>query len=145
MQADNAYPPEGPEPAPDAARLSMVPTHAIPLDKEQPLDGSSSASNPTLVQKSDTLRGSSDVATVWDMDQLQEARLEMTHPTRKEHVIEGQYAIPLILQDDELLEAQQGAVSAHAVDELARTAGGHDELMHDLVTPPSSSSRSNCR
>jgi hypothetical protein len=116
----------------------MRSNHAMQCNNEQPLDGTSSAPNPSIVEKSYTRRSSSEGASIiWGMDQLQEARLEKTPPGRKEGVIEGQYAIPLILQDDELLEAQQGTISASAVDTLAHTAGGHDELIYDQVFPHS--------
>jgi hypothetical protein len=81
-----------------------------------------------------TRRSSSDGGSIWGVDKLQEACLGKTPPSRKE-VIEGQDAIPLILQDDELLEAQQGTVSASATGDLARTAGGHGELIYDEVFP----------
>jgi hypothetical protein len=119
----------------------MPSNHAIQRDNEQPLDGTSSALNPSILEKSDTTRRSSSegASITWGMDQLQEACLEKNPPGRKEGVIEGQYAIPLILQDDdELLEAQQGAISASAAaDALAHTAGGHDELMYYQVFPHS--------
>lgn len=114
----------------------MAPAHAIARDKEQSRDSSSSAADATIIgRKSDTGRSPHGASSVWDRDQLQEARPEKTTTGHKEGVIEGQYAIPLILQDDELLEAQQGVMSASAVDDLALTAGDHDELIYDQVFP----------
>jgi hypothetical protein len=101
----------------------------------RPLDGSSSVSIPTIVQKSDTRHGSSEVASVWNINQLQEACCEIAPPGHKEEVIEGKYAIPLILQDDELLEGQQGTISASTIDDVAHTVDCHDELMYDPVAP----------
>ena len=98
----------------------------MPHDNDQPLDGSTSAADPTKTRKSDTRRSSSDRGSIWGVDKLQEARHEKTPPSRKEDVIEGQY---------ELLEAQQGIISASATGDLARTAGGHGELIYDEVFP----------
>lgn len=133
MQADNAHPFEGPTSAPDAARLSTTPANAMSRDNGLPLDGASSAPNRTIAEKSDTRRSSSEGASVWDADQLQEARREKTLPARKEGVTEGQYAIPLILLGDELLEDQQGAIAASAANNLAHATAGHDELIYDQV------------
>jgi hypothetical protein len=134
MKADDVQPSEGPKPARDVTQLTMVPAHATTRDNELPLDNLSSASAAAIAQKSDTRRSPSEGGPVWKMDQLQEARREKT-PPRKEEVIEAQFSIPLILQDDELLEAQQSIVSAPTLGDLARTTGGHDELMYDQVGP----------
>jgi len=113
----------------------MAPAHAIARDKQQSRDGSSSAADATIGRKSDTGRSPHGAGSVWDRDQLQEARPEKTTTGHKEGAIEGQYAIPLILSDDELLEAKQGVMSASAVDDLALTASDHDELIYDQVFP----------
>jgi hypothetical protein len=67
----------------------------MPHDNDQPLDGSTSAADPSKTQKSDIRRSSSDGGFIWGVDKLQKALLEKTPPSRKEEVIEGQYALPL--------------------------------------------------
>jgi len=134
MKADDAQSSEGPKPARDVTQLTMVPAQGMARDNELPPDGLSSASAATIAQKSDTRRSPSEGGSLRKMDQLQEACREKTPPC-KEEVIEARYSIPLILQDDELLEAQQGVISASTPDDLVHTAGSHDELMYDQVGP----------
>jgi hypothetical protein len=108
-------------------------------DNEPPLDGSSSAPDRTIAPKSGTRRSSSEGGSAQDRGQLQETRREESPPARKEEVIERQDVIPLILQDDDLLEAQKGAIAAAAMYDLAHTAGAHDDLVYDDVVPYTSS------